>query len=94
MPTFEVAHIREQGVDLIIVPLAREFGWKSADQQDSIVSTLQARASVAGLAGHVVPVWDAGSSRMAFRAPRNWHRFFRSISLRFVHLNLNRRLSW
>lgn len=94
MPNFDVAHIREQGVDLVIVPLSREFGWKPRDEQGEVVLSLQARASSAGLAGRVVPVWDSGGGRMAFLAPPNWHAFFRSISLDFVRLNINKRLSW
>jgi hypothetical protein len=47
MPRFDVAHIREQGVDLVIIPLDRSFGHKSGDDKDSIVSELQARATTA-----------------------------------------------
>jgi len=94
MPKYEVAHIREQGVDLIIIPLDNSFRFKSEQDQDAIVSELQARASSAGLAGTVVPVWDNGGGRMAFKAPRNFHSFFKSIDLRFVAANVNRELHW
>lgn len=94
MPRFEVAHIREQGVDLVVIPLDRSFGHKSENDKDSIVSELQVRASSAGLAGTVVPVWDNGGGRMAFIAPRNWHPFFKSINLQFIAANINRELYW
>jgi len=94
MPKYEVAHIREQGVDLIVIPLDNSFRFKSGQDQDAIVSELQARASSAGLAGTVVPVWDNGGGRMAFKAPRNVHSFFKSIDLRFVAANVNRELHW
>jgi hypothetical protein len=93
METFEVAHIRHQGVDLIIIPLKAPFGRKPKSEQEAIVSHLQACATSAGLAGTVVPVWDAGGGRMGFLAPQNWHQFFRSINLSFVATNINRKLT-
>lgn len=94
MPRFKVAHVREQGIDLIIIPLDDNFGRKTHDDQHSAIAELQARASSAGLAGKVVPVWDAGGGRMAFIAPPNWNPFFKSINLAFVAANINRELYW
>lgn len=94
MPTFKIAHIREQGTDLIIVPLESRFGSLSSDDQDATIRDLQLHANGAGLAGRVVPVWDSGSGRMAFIAPQQWHPFFSSISLQWVGLNLKKQLSW
>jgi hypothetical protein len=94
MPRFDVAHIREQGIDIIIIPLNSSFRFKSESEQREIISELQLRASSAGLAGTVVPVWDNGGGRMAFIAPENWHPFFRSIDLQFVAANINRQLFW
>jgi hypothetical protein len=94
MPDFDVAHIRQQGVDLIIVPLDRSFGHKNDSDKDAIITELQGRASSAGLAGTVVPVWDNGGGRMAFIAPQPWHPFFMSLTLRQVAANVNRSLYW
>ena len=94
MPQFEVAHIKEQGVDVIIIPLDNSFRRKSQTDQDATISELQMRASSAGLAGTVVPVWDEGGGRMAFRAPPNFHPFFKSIDLLYVSANINRKLYW
>lgn len=94
MPNFDVAHIREQGVDLIIIPLDKSFRFKSQGDQSNTVNELQMRASNAGLAGTVVPVWDNGGGRMAFIAPQNYHPFFKSINLQFVAANINRELYW
>lgn len=93
MQTFEVAHIREQGQDMVIVPLKSDFGLRSRETQNRFIHSLQVCARAAGLKGIVVPVWDAGQGRMAFIAPRPWHRFFSSISLESVASNINRRLS-
>ena len=94
MPKFDVAHIREQGVDLIIIPLESNFGYKSQDEQRSALDELQMRSNAAGLGGTVVPVWDGGGGRMAFIAPPNWHPFFQGINLAWVGANLNRQIYW
>lgn len=93
MARFKVAHIREQGVDLIVIPLDDTFGYKQSAEQRNIIAELQGRASSAGLAGTVVPVWNSGG-RMAFIARRPWHPFFQNISLAFVLSNLNREIYW
>jgi hypothetical protein len=94
MPHFKVAHLREQGQDMIVIPLDSGFGSKIRHDQDNVIGELQSRARAAGLAGTVVPVWDNGGERMAFIAPNLWHPFFCSISLRFVAMNINRELHW
>jgi hypothetical protein len=93
MPTFEVAHIREQGQDIIIVVVDRSFGSKTNSQQNLVKADLQRCATTAGLAGTLVPVWDAGGGRMGFLAPTQWHAFFRSLTLGHVAANINRRLT-
>lgn len=94
MPRFKVAHIREQGIDLIIVPLDSSFGNKTLQDQQDTIDQLQARASAAGLAGTIVPVWDAGRGRMGYVAPPNWHTFFSSIDLVRVSASINREIFW
>jgi hypothetical protein len=94
MTTMEIAHVREQGIDLIVIPLDSSFGRKSTHAQHEVINELQARSRSAGLNGTVVPVWDNGGGRMAFIAQRNWHAFFQSIGLNWVYANLNRQLSW
>jgi|GraSoiStandDraft_17_1057272.scaffolds.fasta_scaffold232274_2 hypothetical protein len=94
MPRLKVAHLREQGQDMIIVPLDRTFGSQSRHDQNAAITEIQVNAQVAGLAGTVVPVWDGGGGRMAFISPPQWSSFFRGLSLRAVATNLNRELSW
>ena len=94
MPTLKVAHLRQQGIDLVITPLNSDFGHKTRQDQEEIVSEIQLRSKSAGLAGKVVPVWDNGGGRMAFIAPDNWHPFFRSLNLSAVWANVNREISW
>jgi hypothetical protein len=92
MVEFAVAHVREQGQDMIIVPMKREFGLKAESEQHQLIGELQQVARKAGLAGTVVTVWEASRGRMAFIAPRPWHPFFRSIGLSWVAANINRKL--
>lgn len=94
MPTLRIAHLQEQGQDLIIVPLEASFGHKTGPEQQSAIAEIQIRSRNSGLRGRVVPVWDSGGGKMAFIAPRNWHPFFCSINLTFVWRNLNRELRW
>lgn len=93
MTTFEVAHLKEQGQDIIIVLVDRSFGNKTESEQNQITSELQICARSAGLAGTVVPVWDSGGGRMGFLAPRPWHPFFKSLSLMDIAANINRKLT-
>ena len=93
MPRYRVAHVREQGVDLIIIPLASDFGHKGSPAQREIITELQVRARAAGLAGTVVPVWNSGG-RSNFIAPRNWHSFFRSMSPAAIEANINKEIYW
>jgi len=94
MANFRVAHIREQGVDLIIVPLDKSFAGRSRDDQNNLIRDLQMSATLAGLRGDVVPVWDIGDGRMGFVAPVPYHPYFRSINLAVVEANLNREIYW
>ena len=92
MDEYQVAHLREQGQDLIIVPVKSGFGTLPEAQQAAQVTYLQRCASSAGMAGTVCLVWESGH-RWDFRAPAPWHPFFRSIKMPFVMANINRKLS-
>jgi hypothetical protein len=93
VPRYKVAHIREQSVDLIIIPLESAFGNKTIEIQQATIDELQAHASAAGLAGTVVPVWKHGRDTK-FVAPPNSHPFFRSLSYDRVIAMLNREIYW
>ncbi|MHB1416288.1 MAG: hypothetical protein ACYC1C_13650 [Chloroflexota bacterium] len=93
MPSYEVAHLREQGQDIIIVVVDRSFGSKASSEQSEICANLQGCASAARLAGTVVPVWEASGGRMGFLAPDPWHPFFRNLTLVDVAANINRKLT-
>lgn len=92
MAKFQVAHIREQGQDMVIVLLNSQFHHLSDSEQSETESYLQGCARSAGLAGTVVLVWEYGS-RMYFIAPKPWHPFFKSISLAQIAQNVNKELT-
>ncbi len=92
MASYRIAHIREQGVDLIIVPLDSAFGYKSQREQNEIIGSLQLCARAAGLGGTVVPVWREGNSHR-FVAPSSWHSFFKSLSYQAIVNSLNKDLT-
>lgn len=93
MPSFEVAHIHQQGQDMIIFPLDERFGRQSGDDQSRTLEALQFRAHAAGLRGAAVAVWE-DSNGGHFRGPRQWRAFLESIDLGWVLANVNRTLSW
>ncbi|MCU4306995.1 hypothetical protein KTH06_14350 [Acinetobacter ursingii] len=92
MSKFKIAHLREQGQDMIIIPLDAQFHYKSESEQSDIIDELQLCASSAGLAGIVVVVWRLGN-RVHFIAPEPWHPFFRSLSWNTIMANLNKELT-
>jgi hypothetical protein len=92
MANFDVVHVREQGIDLIIVVVAPSFAQKATKEQNALVDTLTLCSHKAGLAGTVVPVWRAGSG-FGFLAPTQWHAFFKSLTPEMLAANVNRRLT-
>jgi len=48
MPSFKIAHLRQQGQDMIIVPLDPNFDSMSNGDQQDIIADLQAHARGAG----------------------------------------------
>jgi hypothetical protein len=93
MPRLQIAHLREQGQDMIIVPLEAQFGNQPTDSQHAIIGELQGHARGAGLAGRIVPVWESGG-RMYFIAPQPWQSFFQRLSMSVIMQNINKELSW
>lgn len=93
MPTFQVAHLRRDGQDVIIVPVDCSFGKRSPSEQARIQEAFQRSAAAVDMPGVVVPVWEDASGRMAFRAPPPWHEFLKSIDMVYVATALNHSLS-
>lgn len=60
MHTFDVAFVRIDGRDLVLVPVHPRFGMKTAAGMHAFVGRVQKLTAAAGLAGEVLPVWDDG----------------------------------
>lgn len=92
MATFKIAHIKEQGVNVIIVPLATSFGDRAERDRIEIIELLQAAATEAQLRGKVVPMWQEERG-YKFIAPPEWQPYFRTVKWKDVLNNLNREIA-
>jgi hypothetical protein len=93
MPSFKVAHIREQGQNMLLFPLDSSFGNKTSSDQNAILNELEDRAHAAGLAGSAAIFWQHGGHGH-FMGPRPWHPFLRGLSYNAVVRSLNKTISW
>jgi hypothetical protein len=93
MTKYKIAHIKEQGQDMIIIPLDSRFGAKSSVVQNEIYEEFSERSASAGLRGKVVLIWKNGRNTK-FIAPTPWINFFKSISYNDILRNINKELSW
>ncbi len=89
---YPVAHINQQGSDLIIVPVSSSVNSKSSSQQSELKKSFQYHANSAGLNGSVCLVWEHGR-RFFFFAPNHWHGFLKSIDMSFVTSNINQEIT-
>ena len=93
MPTFQVAYLRHEDQDVIIVPLDRAFAKRSSGEQARIQEAFQRSAIAAKIPGVVVLVWEDPGGKMSHRAPPMWTEFLKSIDMVYVATALNRTLS-
>jgi hypothetical protein len=93
MPTYRVAHVNEQGADLIIIPLDSSFGNQTTSQQTAEIAEFQSRARMAGLRGIVVPVWIDGPEMKLIAPPVLWP-FFQGVQYQEILQWLNMEIVW
>jgi hypothetical protein len=93
METFQVAHLNEQNVNLVVIFLNTAFDNQSPQEQHRIHLALQAGATSAGLAGNVVPVWQDAFGHTKFIAPQQQRAFFQSVSYEQLAANINKTLT-
>ncbi len=93
MPRFKVAHINEQGQDMLIFPLDSNVHNKRDSDKEDILDELERRAHAAGLAGSAVIIWEHGN-HTHFMGPRRWHPFLEGLSMYEVQARLNREINW
>jgi hypothetical protein len=90
--SFDIAHIREQGQDMILIPLNSSFGARSNKDQREIVAALDACATSAKLGGEVVVFWEF-DGKFNFMGPKPWHPFLKSIDSKYVAKRINKKLT-
>ncbi|MEP3050775.1 MAG: hypothetical protein ABJP48_13515 [Erythrobacter sp.] len=93
MPKIKVAHIIEQGQNMILFPLDRTFHQKTSTEQHTALAELEDRAHEAGLAGRAAVFWEV-QGRTHYLGPRQWTNFLRSISIRQVLASVNKSITW
>ena len=93
MPTLKLAHVRQQGQDMILFPLAASFGQKTVADQRAALCEFERRAHAAGLRGHAAAVWDDGH-RVRTLGPSHWRGFLSTIGVDWVLANVNRQINW
>lgn len=89
MPQFDIAHIKVQGKDVILIALDSLFGQKTNAEKKEALAEFELRCHAAGLSGGVAILWRGG-----FIGPENWRPFLRSIDINYAVANRNRTISW
>jgi hypothetical protein len=92
MASFDVAHVRVQGSDVILIVVDSAFGHKSKSEQDEALAGFRLAANHAGLRGGVAVVWNQGGRVMSF-GPQNWQGFLRGLTWPWIAANINRKLT-
>ncbi|WP_095083712.1 hypothetical protein [Pseudomonas sp. Irchel s3h17] len=93
MAKYKIAHIKEQGQQMIIAPLDSAFNNRTQQAKNDFMEAFQIAATSAGLAGRVALIWKSGSM-VHFMAPQPWHPFFRSQGIyQTIMANINKELT-
>ena len=91
--TFDIAHFREQGNDIIMVIVPKKFdNFPSSDKQQ-VSNELQQCAKEAKVSGKIVLVWNKPNGAMGFFGPTPWHPFLKSINMAYVKQRVNKELT-
>jgi hypothetical protein len=90
--TYQVAHIREQGQQVILIVVDSSFTSLGTTAQKQQYALLQRCASAAGLAGAVALVWITGG-RLASYGPTPWRSFLQGLDPLTLQANINRTLT-
>lgn len=91
--TYQVAHIQEQGQQVILIIVNSSFGRMGGSEQQQQYSLLQQCANKAGMAGTAALIWDAGSGRLGTYGPKEWQRFLQSLNPLTVQSSINKKLT-
>lgn len=90
--TFQVAHVREQGQQVILIVVNSAFGRMGSSEQQRQYAALQRCATAAGMAGTVALVWEDGD-RLVTYGPTQWQAFLQSLDPLTVQASINKQLT-
>jgi hypothetical protein len=93
MPRYQIADIKVQGHDVILVALEAAFGRKPENEKQRSLAEFQLRCRGAGLRGGVAILWPTGA-QTHFMGPANWRSYLQSIDLTYAVANRNRWIEW
>ncbi|WP_172705021.1 hypothetical protein [Sphingomonas sp. LH128] len=93
MPKFKLAHIKEQGQNMLLFPLDASFSNNTPAQREALLQELEDRAHAAGLAGRAAVFWNTGN-RTFWLGPPPWRNFLNSINMHTVLASINKSISW
>ena len=95
MKTYQVAHLKIQDQDMIIVPMdSAQMICADVISRNKTQEYIQSCASSAGLAGIVCLVWADHDSRTKFIAPKVWHPYFeKNVTVEWAIHNRNKSIS-
>ena len=93
MPSYKIAVLKHGGIELIVIPQATIFEYKTRENQLAMRAELQSHIEDAGFTGSVCLVWPYAGG-MKFLAPQTSHDFFKTLSIDKVHAEVNNELVW
>lgn len=93
MPTLKVAAVNIHGEDVVIAPVSNSFLAKSDARKIEANDAILFAAHRAGLKGGLVLVWEHDGFA-EFWAHHHHMKLVNHLNLRWIHKNLNAKLSW
>ncbi len=91
--TFEVAYVKQQGTNLIIVFVTSYFHDLTFEQQCTLAEEAGKSSKASGMRGQVAFVWKDGSGKMGFWAPKEFEGFFNKLNPLVLAKSFNRKLT-
>jgi hypothetical protein len=92
LSSIEVAVLRREKQDLIVVPLAEAFELRTPNEKNLILLELRDAIRAADLDGELIAFWEDGKGRTRYVAPPELDAFCRLLTRRWLKHHLNARI--
>jgi hypothetical protein len=90
--TFDIAHFREQGEDLVIIVMPRGIDDFPTSDKELLFNEFKKCAKEARLSGSIAMVWNKPGT-MGIYGPTRWMPFLKSINMKYVKDRVNKELT-